>query len=662
MQETNIGWSGKILRVDLASGKINTEPTETYAKDFLGGRGINSWILFKETTQDTKPFHPENRLIFGTGPLVGTLVPAACRCTITTLNPLSGGHGDSNFGGHFSAELKFAGYDHVIFQGKAENLVYLWIDDDKIEIRDAGNLRGKSTFETDRLIKQEIGDLDIQTACIGPAGENLVPFASVHATSATRASARCGMGAVMGSKNLKAVAVRGTGSVRVAEPERLFHIIDEIYSTVAESPFLKTRGEKGVLAGLDGYSQMGLIPIRNFQDYHFEEANKIGVDGFLPYLKGHASCFACPTHCDKYYRIDDGMPWGGTWTYDIELSPSLFFAELLIADVNAVIKGFNLLNSYGMDEYDTFYAIAWAIECYERGILTKNDTDGLELRWGDSLLVLELIRRIAYKEGNLGRLLAKGVAKASREMGKGSDKYAMQMKGMAADDAKYPIGWGLGVCVSTSGPSHLKGALVSELRTLTPEEAKKFYGSEYACNPRAYEDKPKLVFECERLRAITDCCEICSFMSLHAYPGLPGLNEIAKFLSVVTGETWTLEDLTIVAERIINVEKAINSRAGLTRKDDYPPERMFEAIPSGPAKGQYLDFSKFERMLDEYYELHGWEKESGLPTGEKLESLGLGEVAEKLEKWGKMLANHAQDVAKEGGSSMSRGGLEPPTG
>lgn len=629
MDEQSFGWSGKILRVDLTSGKISTESTGKYAKEFLGGRGINSWILLSETTQDTKAFDPENRLIFGTGPFVGTVVPAACRCTVTSLNALSGGHGDSNFGGHFSAELKFAGYDHVIFQGRAEHPVYLWIDDDKVKLRDARSIRAATTFETDQVIKQELGDHDIQIACIGPAGENLIPFASIHATSATRASGRCGVGAVMGSKNLKGVAVRGSGLVKVAEPERLFALVDRIHSYVANSSWGKARGEKGGLAVFEGYKNLGLLPVKNFQDYHFEEADKIGFEAFKPYFRRHASCFSCPVYCDKCYKIGDGMPWAGTWVYDVHVAPSMFFANLLIPDVNAVIKGFSLLNGYGMDEYDAFYSIAWAIECYDRGILTKQDTDDLELRWGDAPLVLELIRRIAYREGNLGKLLSKGVAEASRQIGKGSEKYAMQMKGMAADDTK-PIGWGLGVSVSTRGPGHLHGALTTEIHRISPEEAEKAYGSRYAADPTVYEDKARLVVDMEHTRAITDCVQICAFVSTWTNPALPGLDHIADFLAVVTGSAWTVEELHRIGEKIINIEKAINARAGLTRRDDYPPERMFEAIPSGPAKGLNLDFTKFERTLDQYYELHGWDKKTGLQTRKCLKELGLEDIARKL--------------------------------
>ena len=635
MGEQNFGWSGKILRIDLTSGKIDTEPTKNYAKDFLGGRGLNSWILFNETTQDTKPFDPENRLIFGTGPLVGTLVPGACRGTITAINPLSGGHGDSNSGGHFYSELKFAGYDHIIFQGRAEKLVYVFIDNDKVEIRDAENLQGATIFETNKLIKQELGDPDVQIACIGPAGENIIPFASVHTTYGTRGSGRCGVGAVMGSKNLKAVAVRGTGGVRVAQPERLFALIDRMYPLFTTLPYAKGMAEKGVLPIFDLYVDRGLVATKNFQDYYFEESHKIGFEGFQPYFKRHVACFGCPLHCDKYYRISDGMPWAGTWVSDVVVAPSIYFALLLISDVNALIKAFSLLNNYGMDEVETFYCIAWAIECYERGILTKRDTDGLELRWGDALLVLELIRRIAYREGVLGRTLAKGVAQAAKEVGKGSEEYAMQMKGMAPDDVKYPIGWGLGVSVSTRGPGHLHGALLSERRAIiSPEEAEKIYGSRYAADPRAYKDKPKLVFDMEHIRAVTDCVEICAFISFWSDPVFPSLEDIAAFVKAVTGQEWSIADFHRLGERIVNVEKAINSRAGLTRKDDYPPKRMFEVIRSGPSKGEYLDFTKFERMLDEYYELHGWDKSTGLQTRKCLVKLGLEDVAEKLEKAG----------------------------
>lgn len=635
MKNKNYGWAGKILRVDLSRGKIIHEETEQYTK-FLGGRGINSWILYDKTKPGLDAFNPENPLIFGTGLLVGTITPSSSRCTVTAINPLTGGYGSSNFGGHFSAELKFAGYDHIIFEGRAEKLVYLSIDDKKVELKDARKLVDLTTHLTDKIIKEELGDPDIQTACIGPAGERLVRFASVHGTGGIRAAGRCGMGAVMGSKNLKAVAVRGTGSIEVAQPEKFIEIIDKVYDSLKEDQTMKNLGNFASTYIIDIFNRTGKLSVRNFQGNSYEGIENLKSNAWLPYFKHNAACFSCPVHCDKYVKIDKGKPYADTWTYDIQVTPSSNFARLYIDDINTVIYLQWLTNTYGLDIHSSTDTIQWAIECYERGILKKNDTDGLELKWGNPDLLIELLKRIAYRKEKLGNLLAEGCARAARMTGRGSENYAMHIKGMEIDDEiRIAKGWGLGIITSTRGPGHLDGAITYETKNLPKDLVIKLYGSLGAINPDNYEDKPKLVVELEKIRVIQDCLQICAFVSQWYSPALTtsyGIDQYKELITAVTGWEISKEELYNISERTLCIERAINARFGLNRKDDHPPQRLYEPLPEGPAKGKTYDKEKHEKMLDEYYRLHGWDEKTGLPTKKRLEALGLTKVGEELEE------------------------------
>jgi aldehyde:ferredoxin oxidoreductase len=634
------GWTGKILRVDLTSGKMDTESTRKYAPKFLGANGINAWITYSETQRETNPLGPENKIVFGAGPLVGTPVPAACRLTITSINPFTGGHGDSNSGGHFASELKFAGYDHIIIEGSSSEPVYLWIDDGKAELRKARTLWGATTHVADDMIKEDVGDPDIQTACIGPAGERLVMFGNVMCTHGTRASGRCGMGAIMGSKRLKAVAVRGASPVDVAKPEMLMELVDRLHQVLNEDPNMRTFGEKGIAAVNMSTNELGNISIKNWQGCYFDRMAKLSADAYAKYYKRHIACASCPVHCDKYVRIGEGEPYAGRWHYAIQSTPAYDFAKLCIDDINATIQGHWLANAYGIDIHGWVNSVQWAIECYERRILTREDTDGLQLRWDDSVLALELLRRTAYREGKLGDLLAQGVAMASRKTGRGSEKYAMIIKNQElSDEVRVNKGWGFGVIVSTRAPMHLQGATGCEIFGLSSQDAERIYGTAQAIDPENYDDKPKIVVNLEHERVLQDSLGICAFVGSWGSPPLAlrySINEYALLMAAATGWELTAEDMVRIAERIFNVYKALNVRAGLGRESDYPPERMFEPIAVGPHEGKRLNREKFDQTLDKYYALHKWDPKTGVPTDRTLEDLDLGEVAQDLKRIGKL--------------------------
>jgi aldehyde:ferredoxin oxidoreductase len=385
MKGNSFALAGKILRVDLTSARVWTEPTARYAEEWIGGRGINVWILHNEVKPWVTPFDPANRLIFGTGVLVGTLAPAATRLTIEAKSPMTGGLGSANACGFFSPELKFAGYDHIVFQGRARRPVYLWIDDDRVEIMDASHLWGKTTWEADDLIKEDIGDDKIQTACIGPAGENLVRAACII-TNRARAAGRCGLGAVMGSKNLKAVAVRGSGAIEVSHPARFMSEVDKAWGKIRRCPASKGMIAHGTHGGSLETNNFSFLPVRNFQDDYWDSENLeiLKTEVFeKEYEVGRVGYLACPLSCSHFYKITHG-PYAGVSCEGFEANDAWNFAGKLGIDYPpALIKLHAICSEYGLDQDNASQAIAWAFECYQRGIITDKDTNGLHLEWGD---------------------------------------------------------------------------------------------------------------------------------------------------------------------------------------------------------------------------------------------------------------------------------------
>jgi len=412
-----------IIRVNLTTKEITEEvlPLEV-RKRFLGGRGINDWLLYNTVKPGlTDPLGPENAMILGTGMIVGCkggeLIPGALRLIVNFLNAFSGGYGESSSAGLFSTELKRAGYDHIVILGRSLEPVYLWIDDDHIELRDAGHLFGKTTFDTDRAIKLDLGDNHIKTCTIGPAGERLVRYACLNVTN--RYCGRCGVGAVMGSKNLKAIAVRGRGTVEPAAAGSMIEIASLISGLLNKDEGVKWLSEHAMAGTPEAYDKMGIQSIKNYQGIGFDRIKEIGYDAVKRYYKKIVPCLNCPVKCDRLVEIPEGEPYGGTSVSSLQATPAFNFAKFLIDDINTVIKGFELCNGFGIDIHSFTTAAQWAIECFERGILSRDDTDKLHLRWGDGPLVLEMIKRVANREGKFGNLLADGVYLAPVRSGEG---------------------------------------------------------------------------------------------------------------------------------------------------------------------------------------------------------------------------------------------------
>jgi aldehyde:ferredoxin oxidoreductase len=632
---------GRILHVDLTSARTWTEPTEEYSAKFIGGRGIDVWLLYKEVKPWVTPFDPANRVIFGSGALTGTMAPCATRFSVEAKSPVTGATGSGNSCGFFGQELRLSGYDHIVIEGKARVPVYLKITNDAVMLRDASHLWGKTTRETDRSIKEELGDRRVQAACIGPSGENLVKTACVI-TNGARAVGKCGLGAVMGAKNLKAVAVRGTGPIEAAQPDRFMDEVDRALEKLKRSDRAESLRKWGTYGRPVPLNESCLFPVRNFQDDHWDPDK---ISKVLPEIyqrqheAGRRGYLSCPLYCSHLYRIEEG-PYAGLCCEGFEFNTVWNFMSRLDIDyVPAVIKLHSLCNEYGLDQDGASCAIAWAFECFERGILTERQTDGLKLRWGDHEVVAELLRKIAWREG-IGSLLAEGSMRASELVGMGSERYATHLKGQDSMEAmRSARGWALGCCVSTRGGGHTRGANLVELahETISAEVARKTWGIPKVAEPSSCEGKAQLVAYYERIQAIVDSLGLCLFTSTWWSPELLGPEDYARLYSAATGREIDGEELMLAGERIHNVEKAFNViHAGFCRQDDTPPRRfMEEPIRSGPARGQVLKKEEWDRMLDEYYELHGWEKTSGWQRRSQLERLGLEEVADDLERAGK---------------------------
>jgi len=630
------GYAGNILRVDLTTSRFHIEPTENYVPKFLGGRGLNQWILLKELGPWVTPFEPANIICFGAGALVGTLVPGAARLNIDSKNALTAGIGSGSAGGWFAAELKFAGYDNIVIQGKAKDPVYLWIEDDRFSLRPATALWGETTAETERMIREDVAEDDIQVLCIGPGGENVARPACI-VVSGSRVVGRCGLGAIMGSKNLKAIAVKGTGFIAVKKPDEFMELVSVVSQRLRRLKGAEGRREFGTLVGSPLYQDLSALPYKNHQDDYIPDESfaKISHEVFRDtYEVDRYACTACPTPCGHVYHIDCG-PYGGTRCLKAEANAVWDFGgRLAVDDVSAILKAQEECCQLGLDTDNTACVIAWAIDCFQNKIISKKDTDGLELNWGDHAVILALLRKIAYREG-FGSILAEGSLRASQIVGGGSDRYSFHIKGQDLIEAIRSMkGWSLGIVVSARGGAHTRGAPLTETRRYSVEDSQRIFGVKTAGDPSTYAGKPRIVRYFEYVHALLDSLGVCSFTGNWTSPEGMTPHELAQFYSLVT-ETGTSEnELMKTGERIHNIEKMFNvCHAGFTRNDDYPPKRLMEEpIQSGPLKGELLNQDDWDRMLDEYYTLHGWDQDTSWPTKEKLEELNLHECIERLEQ------------------------------
>ena len=622
----------KIAYINLTTGEIQTKPIPVKMRElFLGGRGLDMYLMYNHIEPGIDPLGQDNVAFVSAGILVGTLASASARTHIGGKSPLTGFVGSTNMGGFFAPELRWAGFDHLVIKGKAEKPVYLWIHNGEIEIRDATNIWGKGIRKTQEIIRKELDDPDIKVLTIGPAGEKLVRFASVM-TGLKDAGGRTGMGALLGSKNLKAIAVRGTMDINIAHPEEALEYNKRLITQITSAKVSQTQGKLGTLLIWGATNSQGLVRVRNFQLNQLEDSDDVEVESLVDKMIGHAGCFGCMVHCRGKYIIPEG-PYAGIYEEGPEYtSQGAFAAEPGCKSGNVILVCNHLVNDYGLDTLETGSLISWAMELYEKGILTDKDTDGLELRFGNEEALIEMIHRIARREG-LGDILAEGPLRAAEKIGKDSIKYNIQIKGMSnlhSDERPTPS-LALGIATSSRGADHLRSRPAIDLYFLPEPVLRKVYGqpvpydgplsSDYA----DYEGKPWQVVWQELCFEAVDCLGICKYHTTFLGPTLPNFEEWSKLLYYNTGLELSPRDIWDIADRAYNMERLFNIREGLTRKDDWLPDRYFDepcklGIPH--IRGRKIDREKFKKMLDEYYEYHGWD-ENGVPRPETLKRLGI---------------------------------------
>ena len=601
------GYAGKILRIDLSNEEVKTESIrEDFALNFLGGKGFGTKILYEEMDPRADPLGPGNLLIISTGPLNG-LMPLGGKFEVIFKSPLTGAYADSNIGGHFGPELKFAGYDIVVIKGIAPRPTYIWIDDDQVEFRDANHIWGKTTEETERIIRDETKDETVRVCCIGPAGEHLVRYASI--ISDGHAAGRCGGGAVMGSKNLKAIAVRGTKSIKALNPEKIVNLIHGMAKKIKESPVASILSRYGSPAGITISNELGTLVTKNAAFNIFDKAKDISAEALFKYRKTSFSCFGCPAGCTHYNRVEKGMYAGSVALGPEYETLALLGSNCLNDNVEAIIKIDQICDQCGMDTISLGNVIGFIMECYEKGIISKKDLEGLEMTWGNHEAMVEAAKKIAYRIG-IGDLLAEGVARISNKLGKDTEKFSMHVKGLElpAWESRGLEGQGLSYATSERGGCHLRAAVHAA-------EALGLRG--FSIDRYDTKGKPKLVKEMQDAVTVINSLILCEHFTDWT------LKEPADLINAVTGWNITSEELFKIGERILNVARLFNVRAGFSVKDDTLPYRMLrEPVPSGPSRGHVVHLDK---MLSEYYRLRGWSKE-GVPTEEKIRELNIHEL------------------------------------
>lgn len=597
------GWIGKIIRVNLANETIKTEPLNMQdAKLYLGGRGLGTKIYINEVDPKVDALGPENKIIFLTGPLTGTVATCAGRYEVVSKSPLSDTIGACSSGGHFGPELKFAGYDGIIFEGKATKPLYLYINDDHIELRDASHLWGKEVpATTDELMKET--DEEAKIACIGPAGEKLVLFATIM-NDKNRAAGRSGLGAVMGSKNLKAIVVRGTKSITVAKKKEFIDACMDSLNKIKANPVtgggLPAYGTQ-VLVNI--LNESGGLPTKNWQESVFEKAEDISGETLAEkYLVRNRGCFDCSIGCGRVTKIErsqytnfgEGPEYEAGWS---------FGADCGINNLEAVCESNFLCNELGMDPITMGSTIACAMELYEKGYATFKDT-GMDLQFGNDKSIVELTRMTGYREG-FGDKLALGSYRMAEEFGHAELSMTVKKLEMPAYDGRALQGMGLEYATSNRGGCHVRGYMTS------PE----ILGLPVKMDPLVTEGKAAMLKIFQDLTAVVDSVGMCLFTTFAI-----GLPEIAEMVRTCTGINYTDEEVLQIGERIWNLEKMINMECGITVKDDtLPPRLLNEPISEGPAKGKVVEL---DTMLPEYYSLRGWDME-GVPSETKKEELSL---------------------------------------
>jgi len=616
------GYLGRILRVNLSKDKLSIEyPDEIFYRRYLGGEGFVAYYLLKELKPGIDPLGPENKLIFAAGPVTGVPIAGNSRNSIGAKSPLTGGFGESEVGGYWGAELKHAGFDAVIIEGKASSPVYLWIHNGEAEIRDASHIWGLETGDAQRVIREELNDNLVRVALIGPGGENLVRYACIM-VDLKDAAGRTGMGAVMGSKNLKAVAVRGSGRIEVSDKRILTELSKHLIQKVKDMRLC----EYGTGSLFEEYAASGNLPIRNFRDGEFQNAAALSAKNVKATVRvGMEGCYACPIRCKKIVKIDEPFTvdpaYGGP---EYEALASLG-SNCGVDDLKAVCKANEICNRFSIDVISAGVSIAFAMECYENGLISDKETGGLKLKFGNAEALVRMVEMIGRREG-LGDLLAEGVKRASEKIGKDSERFAMHVKGqeIPMHEPRFKKALGVGYAVSPTGADHMHNfhdtfltpnsqelSVLAELGILEPIPLEKLCPG-----------KIRALIYAVDWRVLDNCLLLCSFVPWDYV-------QKTSIVRAVTGWNTTAWELMKTGERITTMARVFNIREGFGRKDDWLPERFFNPRISGVLSDTAIDPEEFREAIDTYYKMMGWD-ENGVPTREKLEELDIGWVVSLL--------------------------------
>jgi aldehyde:ferredoxin oxidoreductase len=628
------GYTGKILHIDLSNMKISVEqPTEEFYKTYIGGSAMGTYYVFKNTPAGADPFGPENTLTLMISATTGVSISGNSRMTATAKSPLTGLIGDSQVGGFFPAEMKFAGFDGMVFTGKSPKPVYLWVHDGEAELRDASHLWGKITGEVEKSIREELGDAKIEVAQIGPAGEKLARFAAIM-NMCNRANGRTGMGAVMGSKNLKAVAVRGHLKVKTADPAAVTRLARQAPKRVQDIGDMKGLQDFGTASVLNYQNTSGGLPTRNYSSGTFEQAEDLSGEHMSEtMLKENDTCYACVVRCKRVveteYKNNHVDPFYGGPEYE---TLSTFGSYCSIGDMSAVALANQTCDQYGLDTIACGATIAFAMDCFEHGYLTLKDTGGIDLRFGNADAMLAMVDKIARREG-LGDLLANGSAYAAAKIGKGAEDLVVAVKNneLPAHMPQVKRSLALIYAVNPFGADHQSH---EHDPAYTPDTAS--YNLERMAeigltNPMSdrvlNHEKVKMALTTEWDYCFIDSATLCQFVYGPAWQ-VYGPNDQAELMRATTGWDWSVKDILKVGERRLNMLRAFNAREGAGRERDTLPKKIYdEPLKGGASDGVSVTRQEVEEALDMYYEMCGWDVATGKPTRAKLEELGLGWMA-----------------------------------
>jgi len=633
----------KIAFIDLSTGEVEVKPIPLgVRKKYLGGRGLDAYLLYNHTQKGCDPLGPGNALIISGGILTATCASATARTHIMAKSPLTGLLGSANMGGFFAPEMAWAGFHHLVITGKAESPVYLFIHNNTVEIRDAGHLWGRMTTDAQWAIREELGDEEVKSCVIGPAGENLVRYANVM-TGIKNAAGRTGMGCVMGSKNLKAVAARGTLDIKIARPAEALEYNKRFIDQITSAKVNQTQGALGTPFIWGATNSWGGLRTRNFQynqceyadDIEPERLDEIATETIGPHHM--TGCFGCQVHCRAQYKIPSG-PYAGKYDEGPEYTSQGAFGALPdCTNAVTVLTGNHLVNQYGVDNLEIGSIIAWALELREKGILTDKQTDGLDLRFGNDEAVLEMVHRICLRKGWLGDTLADGGIPAAEKIGNDAFDYLIQVKGMnnLHSDERGTPALALNIATASRGSDHLRSRPAIDLYHLPEPVLRKIYGNPVpydgplSSEHTAYEGKAWQVFWQENCYMAVDCLGICKYHTVFLGATLPNFEDWPKVLYLNTGLELTPTDIWTIAERCNMIERLFNLREGLTRNDlkkgDMLNHRYFDEPCRRGAPdvvGRKIDREKFKQMIDDFYTHKGLD-ENGVPKPETLQRLGL---------------------------------------